>query len=369
LSGNTLLEDGTHTYYAAQLAGECQSSSRTPVQVTVSVNGLPAPEAERNQVVCKTNATVADLRATGSRVIWFLDPVGGDALALNTRLNNGETYFAAQSSGSCESSERAAVTVYINPSVTITSQPANQFICAKNTPLVNLSVSAQGQGTIKYQWYENGQPLSGATSASLNMPLTSGFSNTYYVTASNECQTVSSASAVIARRLDVIVQKRNHTLAVNNNPATNGGYTFVSYTWYKGDQVIQPELGGGINQGGYYHIDGQELDMYAEYYVVMKDAQGHTYYSCPFTPDRVIHNSISVYPNPLAVSQLVYVNADLEDSALENAVIEIYSSLGSYIGRVKAERLTPIRLPEEKGVYILKFRSSEREENFKIIVK
>ena len=92
-------------------------------------------------------------------------------------------------------------------------------------------------------------------------------------------------------------------------------------------------------------------------------------YTTDLLSPSAVKNAISVYPNPLVSSQIVYVDANVDEKTLEKASIEIYSSSGSYIGKVKAQRLTPIRLPEEKGIYILKFRSAEIEKNFRIIVK
>ena len=87
------------------------------------------------------------------------------------------------------------------------------------------------------------------------------------------------------------------------------------------------------------------------------------------SPPSAVKNTISIYPNPLVSSQIVYVDANVDEKTLEKASIEIYSPAGSYIEKMKAQRLTPVRLPEEKGIYILKFRSGKMEENFKVIAK
>ncbi|MDR0437126.1 MAG: hypothetical protein LBH22_02350, partial [Bacteroidales bacterium] len=38
--------------------------------------------------------------------------------------------------------------------------------------------------------------------------------------------------------LPLIVQKRNNTLVVNNNPESNGGFNFIYYKWYRNDVLI-----------------------------------------------------------------------------------------------------------------------------------
>jgi hypothetical protein len=110
--------------------------------------------------------------------------------------------------------------------------------------------------------------------------------------------------------------------------------------------------------------------MKAESYVEMWDEKGNYYRSCPFTPRPNVTGIVSAYPNPMTSSQVLYVDADIDEEALEKATIEIFSSIGSYIGKVNVQqRLTPVRMPEEKGVYIIKFKAGNIEENFKIIVK
>ncbi len=47
--------------------------------------------------------------------------------------------------------------------------------------------------------------------------------------------------------LDVVRATHNHTLAVMNNPENNGGYSFVSYTWYAGDKDNGTLLGIGAS--------------------------------------------------------------------------------------------------------------------------
>jgi hypothetical protein len=370
LTPSTLLQAGTNTYYAAQVAGSCQSEARTPVSITVNTADLPAPEAPAFQVICG-GGTISRLEATGSHVIWYEFATGGEALSPNTRLEHGKTYYAAQGFGTCESASRTEVKIATNP-VSIIKEPASSFICSKDvSPQEEIEFSILAKDATRYQWYENGRIMAGQTSPTLKLSSQSALNKLYYVEVSNECGSLESPKVSVTASLDsLIVQKRNHTLAINNNPATNGGYTFVEYRWYKNGVEIQPRQSGGEDKGGYYYTgENAQLDMQGEYYAEMWDEDNNYYKTCPFTPVTKSAGSITVYPNPLVSSQVVYVDANLEESILEKATIEIYGSLGSYIGKVNAQRLTPVRLPEEKGVYILKFRTEEREENFKIIVK
>ena len=100
------LADGI-TYYAAQKAGDCESADRT--QVTVHLTAPEAPEAPETQFICKKH-TLADLTITGTGIVWYDAQIDGNQLKLSDSLVVGKTYWAAQSSGNCES-ERVGITI------------------------------------------------------------------------------------------------------------------------------------------------------------------------------------------------------------------------------------------------------------------
>ncbi|MDR0206748.1 MAG: hypothetical protein LBI45_05785, partial [Bacteroidales bacterium] len=98
------------TYYAAQVAGECESTQRTPV--VVELTAPEAPSVPSPQVICG-KLTLADLTVTGGGIVWYDAAEGGNQLALNTPLEVGKSYWAAQSSVNCEGA-RAKVTITDN---------------------------------------------------------------------------------------------------------------------------------------------------------------------------------------------------------------------------------------------------------------
>jgi hypothetical protein len=110
LSTSTALTNST-TYYATQTIDGCESVSRTPVVVTVNTNPS-APTGSATQTLC-SGATVNDLTATGTSLQWYVASSGGSALATNTALVNSSTYYASQTTNSCESTTRFAATAAI----------------------------------------------------------------------------------------------------------------------------------------------------------------------------------------------------------------------------------------------------------------
>lgn len=113
VSGNTLLTNGT-TYYASQTIGGCQSATRLAVTVTIG-NAITPTTTNATQAFCAyNNPTVADIQVNQAGVIWYSLMTGGTALATNTPLVTGNTYYGALVTGGCESATRLAVTVNLS---------------------------------------------------------------------------------------------------------------------------------------------------------------------------------------------------------------------------------------------------------------
>ena len=180
------LIDGAH-YYATQTDG-CESISRLDVAVSVSATP-PAPSGSAAQLFCSaSSATIGDLAATGTSILWYPVPAGGTPLATGTLLGNGSHYYASQTVAGCESTSRLDVVVTINATPIAPTGPASQSFCGNSLPtLASLAVS----GTA-VQWYS---ASSGGTALPLTTLLVNG--NHYYAS-----QTVASCESAL--RLDVL---------------------------------------------------------------------------------------------------------------------------------------------------------------------
>jgi hypothetical protein len=171
--------------------------------------------------------------------------------------------------------------------------------------------------------------------------------------------------------LPVIVQLSNHTLLVNNNISTNGGYRFVYYRWYKNGQLLKES--SHANSGGSYYTGGADLDEHAEYTVKATDSEGKYHLSCPYRFVRLeLPVSVIVYPNPVPRNVQAHVKIETGDiSLLKDAFIEVYNIMGQYVGKKNINGQTPVPLnfPAKTGIYILRFRAKDYEKNIKIIVE
>jgi uncharacterized membrane protein len=155
---STALTNGT-TYYASQTVTGCESVTRFAVNV---VFGIPsAPTGSAAQTFCNS-ATIANLVASGSNLQWYTTSTGGTALSSGTALSNATTYYASQTSGGCESTNRLAVTVTINAPAAPTGT-ASQTFCNSGT-VANLS--ATGSGILWYAASTGGTALTSGTALS-----------------------------------------------------------------------------------------------------------------------------------------------------------------------------------------------------------
>jgi hypothetical protein len=150
IPAGTILTDGS-SYFASQTVNGCESTDR--LEVVVTVNSPAAPTGNTTQSFCSA-ATVNDLTATGSSIVWYTAATGGTPLAGSTAITTG-TYFASQTLNGCESLNRLAVTV----TVTILDATVNQ----------SGSTLTAVQSGASYTWLDcnNGnQPIAGATGQS-----------------------------------------------------------------------------------------------------------------------------------------------------------------------------------------------------------
>jgi uncharacterized protein (TIGR02145 family) len=141
LASTSPLENG-RTYYATQTIEGCEGPS---LAVQVAINAVPAPQGDSEQGFC-TGALVSDLVATGTNVRWYNTATGGTPIANNLPLQNGSTYYAEQTIGSCNSAVRLAVTVSVS-SADLPTASANQTFCT-GASISDIAITGQN-----VRWY------------------------------------------------------------------------------------------------------------------------------------------------------------------------------------------------------------------------
>jgi len=188
-------------YFADDNSGTCGIRQ----QVIVTIYGKP--DAQSFQGPCVDNAsdaTIADLTATGNNIQWYSAPSGGSPLPTTTVLADNTFYYASQTNPitGCETSRRSVlVTVGVVP--VPTGNPNQQFC---NDPshvptLADIVLTSGGN----HNWY---QTASSAVPISINTPLVNGQSY-FATTVDPPCESTT--------RFEV-----NVTLVAPNNAGGNG---------------------------------------------------------------------------------------------------------------------------------------------------
>ncbi|MCF8714035.1 PKD domain-containing protein [Joostella atrarenae] len=212
---DTSLVDGT-TYYAAQIIDDCESTDR--LAVTVSIGEILAPTGMTSQSFC-TNATIADLQLNETNIVWYNSPTGGNLIQENTSLIDSSTYYAAQTDGTCESTERLAVTVSIGRVTTPTGMTTQSF--CTNATIADLQLNETN-----IVWYNS---PTGGNLIQENTSLIDG--STYYA-----AQIVDDCEST--ERLAV-------TASINNSQETFISYNSESYC--SSDNNASPSITGNAN--------------------------------------------------------------------------------------------------------------------------
>ncbi len=187
---------------------------------------------------------------------------------------------------------------------------------------------------------------------------------------SQDGSTTSDYTIVVERRFaffDIVEQKFDNVLLVNNNPETNGGYKFVAYQWYRNSQLI------GTDQ--YYSAGDamtEMLDPTAEYYVRMTTVEGDVLQTCVANIEIEHSFNARLFPNPAVVGSSVTIEADFPVEELRKMTISIYSITGQLVTSVASSTATTVvQLPAgiEAATYIVLLETPNIWKSFKVIVK
>ncbi|MDR2083733.1 MAG: T9SS type A sorting domain-containing protein [Bacteroidales bacterium] len=145
----TVLVDGG-VYWASQAIGGCESL-RSYVKVEFDPEMIiPAPNIPAQQQFCNQGVnTLGDLITNGYNITWYSAAEGGVMLSDNTLLTSLTTYYAAQTVGECESTERTPVFVILVGNITMTIDMEPQYFC-EGAMLSDIIVNYYEH---EYAWY------------------------------------------------------------------------------------------------------------------------------------------------------------------------------------------------------------------------
>ncbi|WKL47201.1 T9SS type B sorting domain-containing protein [Flavobacterium pectinovorum] len=252
ISNATLLE--SKTYYASQTVSICESK-RTPV--VVNIQNTPTPGGDSQQDFCTTQkATIANLVATGTDLVWYDDSTNGSVLATTDSLINGKTYYASQKMNGCESTNRLAVVVSIvMPSIPVNDisdiicDDANDGSELVDVTKYNMQIASCTDCSFSYF-----TTLSGAENQIITQKLTDA--SVYDLSTENaiiyvridsndKCYQIGKLDLTLVD-VPVIIISDIVSVCQNKNVTVDAGSGFNSYSWSTGEtseSVILSEIG------------------------------------------------------------------------------------------------------------------------------
>jgi len=153
-------------------------------------------------------------------------------------------------------SDQDNVQLVIASAPTITAQPQSVDACAGSS--VSLSVTATGQGNLRYSWSKDGSPIPGSSGSTFTIANANpALAGAYSVTVSTDCGSVTSSTATVTvRPATEITQQPPATLAVQvGQPLTISltatGAGTVQYQWVKDGAQIAGEVAPTFTKAAY----------------------------------------------------------------------------------------------------------------------
>lgn len=254
------------------------------------------------------------------------------------------------------------LTINSFPSV-ITQQPVEGIVCKGSA----YTFSVQGSGLeTSYQWQKqlrgSWQNINGANGSSYTVnnagPADAG---NYRVLINGRTAVATSNTAALKVALpkeDILVFEWDDVPTVNCNTATNGGYTFVSFQWYRNGAAIS-----GATKPYLLVKDA------AAYDCEMTTNDGRIFRLCSYSYQPA-NTQLAVYPNPASPSDQVIVK---QSNVEQGAVINIYNMSGVLIkGSIPMNNSeTTLRINElTPGMYIIQVSGPKgAKQTSKLLVK
>ncbi len=162
---------------------------------------------------------------------------------------------------------------------------------------------------------------------------------------------------------DIGVQKFNNLFLINNNPETNGGYSFEAYEWYKNGELV--------GTGQYYSVGGgidDVLDEQASYSVRLKTTAGQWLSVCAFSFRADASFTLSISPNPVISGHRLR----LKVSEGGEARVRVLTSTGVQVldQRIK-DSTAELTLPSElsAGTYILQYENGNKRKTLQFVLQ
>jgi len=210
-------ETGTFSY-TITTTGTCQQPNATG---TIVISDIPIVDAGVSLTICSDNTATMDATIGGSATSGLWSTSGTGSFSDNSEtavytpstndINNETvtlTYTTTDATAPCNNVSDSII-LTIKEAVQITTQPSNIGVCDNEN--ASFSVVAYADD-LSYQWYKDGNPISGATSNTLN------FNPAFLTDAGNYHVTVSGNSVCSTLDSNTVTLNVNQLISVTDQP-------------------------------------------------------------------------------------------------------------------------------------------------------
>lgn len=282
---------GTYNVVIVGSCGTVTSNNATLVITAgTTINTQPA-----SQVSCVGGSATFTVSASGSGTVTYqwkkngadINGATSSSLVINpVAAGDAANYTVVVSSG-CGNTESSTAALSITPATAITSQPADQTVCAGSP--ATFIVNASGDNLI-YQWRKDGIDIGGAVSSSYSIAaVAAGDFGNYDAVITGTCGTVTSSTASLA----------TFTVAITTQPA--------SQTVFAGASVTFTVTATGNNLSYQWRKDGADItgatnSSYTITTVAVADAGNYDVVVTGSCPPSVTSNTAVLTVNPFAIT-------------------------------------------------------------------
>lgn len=266
LSNITTADAGTYTCEVTGTCGNATSNSAViSVNPITTITQQPSP-----QTICQGSNTFLTVAADGANLNYQWKRgntnVGTNSPTLN--LNNAQVAdggsYTCVVTGACGTVTSNAVTVTVNPTTVVTTQPLTQSAC-NGTP-VTFSVVANGIG-LGYQWKKDGNIIQNATSAAYTInSITGADAGNYTCEITGGCGNATSNIAALTVLNSAAISQQPQAQSVCPGApltltVTGSGGNNTMYQWRRNTNNINGANGStytvpaaGVNDVGSYDV-------------------------------------------------------------------------------------------------------------------
>jgi len=340
-------------------AGAASVISRSSIVPVTDITGVPATATEK--VPLTLTGTVVPADATNQTIVWSVKTAGTTGASISGNTLN--TTAAGTVVVTATIADGAATGAAFTKDFTITVEAA--FVPVTDITGVPATVTEKVPltltGTVVPADASNqtivwNVKTAGTTGASISgNTLNTTAAGTVVVTATiaggAATGTAFTKDFTIAVVEDVdmvpfsqiVLIRWNNTLTVINNSSLNGGYTFVSYQWFRNGQSA------GTEQSWTAGDDGDRINPADRFYVVAVTTNNRTVRT---TESAITLKSaeLKAYPNPVATGQTLHLELNIDGEML----IEVYNMNGRLVDAWHAASLReiPIDGKYSAGMYV-----------------